>query len=331
MTALLDVRNLHVELPTRQGPALAVRDLSFSLAAGDTLGLVGESGSGKSLTALAIMGLLPRGARTRGSVRWQGREMLDMDEAGLCALRGNRLAMVFQEPMTALNPVHSVGAQVAEPLRLHQGLSNKQARLQATDLLARVGIAHAVRRYGDAPHRFSGGQRQRILIAMALACGPELLLADEPTTALDTLVQQQILELLHNLVQERGMALLLVSHDLAVVARHTRRLLVMYGGTAVESGPSAALLTQPSHPYTLGLLAARPRLDRPSGTPLTAIAGQVPELWALPPGCRFASRCPAVLPQCASMVPPIITLGQAHEARCVLLAHLHGAAQEQPA
>ncbi len=317
---LLEVSGLHVELATRHGAALAVRDLGFTLARGESLGLVGESGSGKTLTALAIMGLLPGNARAWGSVRWQGRELLGMADKELCQLRGNRMAMVFQEPLTALNPVQSVGRQVAEPLRVHQRLGRAQAARLATELLARVGIDDAPRRFHDAPHRFSGGQRQRILIAMALACGPEMLLADEPTTALDVLVQQQILALLEDLAREAGMALLLVSHDLGVVARHTRRMLVMYGGAAMESGPSATVLANSSHPYTLGLLAARPRLDGPPGTPLTAIAGQVPELRALPAGCRFAGRCPVQQPACASTPPPRVTLSPAHEAHCLLLA-----------
>jgi peptide/nickel transport system ATP-binding protein len=318
-TPLLDVRQLRVDLPTTHGLVPAVRDVSFTLARGDTLGLVGESGSGKSLTALAVMGLLPTHARTGGSVRLAGRELLGLDEPTLCTLRGNRLAMVFQEPMTALNPVQPIGRQVAEPLHWHQGLSRKAAHAQALDLLGRVGIDNAAQRFDDAPHRFSGGQRQRILIAMALACGPDLLLADEPTTALDTQVQQQIMELLQGLVRERGMALLLVSHDLGLVARYTQRLLVMYGGTGVESGPSAALLRQPAHPYTQGLLAARPRLDRPPGSPLPTIAGQVPELWALPAGCAFAGRCPVALPSCAGEPPPDVALTPSHSARCILL------------
>lgn len=326
---LLDVRGLHVELATRHGPALALRDVSFTLARGESLGLVGESGSGKTMTALAIMGLLPPGARVWGSVRWQGRDLLQMGEAELCALRGNRLAMVFQEPLTALNPVQAVGEQVAEPLRLHQRLGRRQAASQATELLARVGIEQAGKRFHDAPHRFSGGQRQRILIAMALACGPELLLADEPTSALDTLVQQQILTLLESLAREADMALLLISHDLGVVAHHTRRMLVMYGGTAVESGDSATLLAQSSHPYTLGLLAARPRLDGAPGAPLTAIAGQVPELGALPAGCRFAGRCPVALPQCGDTLPPAVTLAGTHHAHCLLLARQQALQQAQ--
>ena len=319
--ALLEVSGLRISLPTRRGRALAVRGLDFSLARGDTLGLIGESGCGKSLTALALMGLLPEGAQASGSIRFDGQELLGLDDRALCRLRGNRMAMVFQEPMTALNPVHSIGRQVAEPLRLHQGLTARQARAEAVALLERVGIAQAAQRLGAYPHQFSGGQRQRITIAMALACGPDLLIADEPTTALDVTLQRQILELIRGLVAERGMALVLISHDLGVIAQTVRRTLVMYGGTVVESGPTRAVFGAQAHPYTQGLFAARPQFGaaRVPGARLPTIAGTVPELADLPPGCPFAGRCPRTIAACHAALPPAVALGADHEARCIRL------------
>ncbi|MBN9322801.1 MAG: ABC transporter ATP-binding protein, partial [Delftia acidovorans] len=258
---LLEVSGLTITLQTPRGRARAVQNLEFILERGATLGLIGESGCGKSLTALALMGLLPEHAQVDGSIQLNGKELLDMDENALCRLRGNRMAMVFQEPMTALNPVHGIGRQVAEPLRHHLRLGRQAARAHAVALLERVGIARAAQRYDDYPHQFSGGQRQRITIAMALACGPDLLIADEPTTALDVTVQQQILDLLQELVAEHSMALLLISHDLGVIAQNVEQLLVMYGGSVVESGMTEAIFARRAHPYTRGLFAARPQLD----------------------------------------------------------------------
>ena len=320
-TPLLEVQNLAITLQTQRGAVRAVHDLGFTLARGETVGLIGESGCGKSLTALALMGLLPDGASVRGSIRFDGQELLALPDKTLCQLRGNRMAMVFQEPMTALNPVHSIGRQVAEPLRLHQGLSARQARTQAMELLERVGIARAAERLDAYPHQFSGGQRQRITIAMALACGPDLLIADEPTTALDVTVQRQILELLAGLVAERGMALILISHDLGVIAQSVARTLVMYGGTVVESGPTRAVFGAMAHPYTQGLFAARPRLGtaRVAGERLPTIAGSVPDLADLPAGCPFAGRCPRTLDACHAALPPAVALGAGHEARCIRL------------
>lgn len=307
--ALLEVSNLCINLQTPRGLAQAVRNVSFTLEHGATLGLIGESGCGKSLTALSLMGLLPEHAQVSGSIRLDGKELLDLNERQLCALRGNRLAMVFQEPMSALNPVHSIGRQVAEPLRLHLGLSRAQARARATELLERVGIAQAAQRLHDYPHQFSGGQRQRIMIAMALACGPDLLVADEPTTALDVTVQQRILDLLQELVAEHSMALVLISHDLGVIAQNAEQLLVMYGGTVVESGMTEAVFARRAHPYTRGLFAARPQLNVASTrisqpTQLPTIAGTVPELVDLPAGCPFAGRCPYTQGDCYLQTPP---------------------------
>ncbi len=320
-TPLLDVQSLAITLQTQRGAVRAVHDLGFTLARGDTLGLIGESGCGKSLTALALMGLLPEGASVRGSIRFDGQDLLAMPDKALCQLRGNRMAMVFQEPMSALNPVHPIGRQVAEPLRLHQGLSARQARAAAVELLERVGITQAAARLDAYPHQFSGGQRQRITIAMALACGPDLLIADEPTTALDVTVQRQILELIQGLVAERGMALILISHDLGVIAQNTQRTLVMYGGTVVEAGPTRAVFANRAHPYTQGLFAARPRLGaaRVAGERLPTIAGSVPDLADLPAGCPFAGRCPRTMAACHAALPPAVALGASHEARCIRL------------
>ena len=326
--ALLQVDQLAIQLQTQRGPAWAVRELSFSLARGETLGLIGESGCGKSLTALALMGLLPDDAQVRGSIRLDGQELLGQSDATLCALRGRRIGMIFQEPMTALNPVHTVGDQVAEPLRLHLGLTRQAAWQRARLLLDRVGIANAEQRMSAYPHQFSGGQRQRITIAMALACEPDVLIADEPTTALDVTVQAQILDLIDGLVAERGMALLLISHDLGVIARSVHRMLVMYGGVAVEAGTSQAIFQHPAHPYTRGLMAARPRLDALRGQRLQTILGAVPELVDLPKGCPFNTRCAWADAACAATLPPVTDLSTVHATRCIHLDQL--AAQEMP-
>jgi peptide/nickel transport system ATP-binding protein len=319
MSALLEVQDLSVELQTHRGPARAVRNVSFSLAAGETLGLVGESGCGKSITALALMGLLPENARVTGSIVFEGRQLVGQPERAMCALRGDRIGMVFQEPMTALNPVHTVGHQVGEPLRLHRGLSAAAARKEAIALLDRVGIPDAARRIDAYPHQFSGGQRQRITIAMALACGPDLLIADEPTTALDVTIQRQILELIRDLVAERRMALILISHDLGVIAQNVQRTMVMYGGSVVESGPTASVFARRSHPYTLGLFAARPGLRTAKGQRLVTIPGTVPELVDLPKGCPFAGRCRWTIPECDAGLPAAVEVEAGHRARCIRL------------
>jgi peptide/nickel transport system ATP-binding protein len=253
------------------------------------------------------------------SILFEGQELVGQREREMCALRGDRMAMVFQEPMTALNPVHTVGHQVAEPLRLHRGLSAAQARREAVALLDRVGIPDAARRVDAYPHQFSGGQRQRITIAMALACGPDLLVADEPTTALDVTIQRQILDLMRELVAERGMALILISHDLGVIAQNVRRMLVMYGGSVVEGGPTASVFARRSHPYTQGLFAARPGLHTPKGQRLATIPGTVPELADLPRGCPFAGRCGFTVPECHVTVPPAVEVEPGHVVRCLRL------------
>ncbi|MFI5015208.1 MAG: ABC transporter ATP-binding protein [Hyphomicrobiales bacterium] len=316
---LLEVDDLTVTLNTARGPAKAVRGVSFCLDRGETLGLVGESGSGKSMTALAILGLLPEGAEVTGRVLFEGRDLLTLDEAGLCRVRGDRLGVVFQEPMTALNPLHSIGRQVAETLMLHRGTSVGAARLEAIRLLDRVGIPEAARRVDAFPHQFSGGQRQRVTIAIALACGPDLLIADEPTTALDVTIQRQILDLIAGLVEEDGMALLLISHDLGVIAENVARMLVMYGGTIVENGSTQAVFARPSHPYTRGLFGARPRLGGGRGVKLATIRGTVPELADMPQGCPFAGRCPLTIEACGAALPAPVALSGAHAARCIRL------------
>ena len=317
--ALLEVNDLRVTLPTPRGPADALRGVSFTLDRGETAGLIGESGCGKSMTALALMGLLPDAAHVSGSVRFNGTELLGLEDAAMGRLRGSRLGMVFQEPMTALNPLHTIGRQVAEPLRLHKGLSAGAARAEALRLLDQVRLPQAAKRLDAHPHQLSGGQRQRVVIAMALACGPDVLIADEPTTALDVTIQGEILDLIAELVEARGMALLLVSHDLGVMARTVGRLLVMYGGSVVESGPTAAVFERLAHPYTRGLFGARPRLGAPRGSRLATIPGRVPELIDLPHGCPFADRCGWAVDACRAAPPPPVAVGPGHVARCIRL------------
>jgi peptide/nickel transport system ATP-binding protein len=305
---LLQVRDLRVTLPTPRGPAQALRGVSFDLARGQTMGLIGESGCGKSLTAMAIMGLLPETARVQGSIRLAGEELVGSNQTSLARLRGSRMAMIFQEPMTALNPLHPVWRQIAEPLRLHQDLSASRARQKALALLERVQLPRARERLDAYPHQLSGGQRQRVMIAMALACGPDLLIADEPTTALDVTIQKEVLTLIAQLVREDAMSLLFISHDLALLRDQMDRVMVMYGGQVVESASTAALFDKRAHPYTRGLFAARPRLGLARGTRLQTIPGRVPELSDLPEGCAFAERCPQAVGDCERRQPELLPL-----------------------
>jgi peptide/nickel transport system ATP-binding protein len=316
---LLEVTDLRVTLHTARGPADALRGVNFALQRGDTVGLIGESGCGKSITALALMGLLPDGARVEGSIRFDGQELTTLGEDALCRLRGRRIGMIFQEPMTALNPLHTIGRQIAEPLRLHKGLDAAAARAAALRLLQRVQLPQAEKRLDAYPHQMSGGQRQRVVIAIALACGPDLLIADEPTTALDVTIQREVLDLIAELVAEDGMGLLLISHDLGVMAETVRQLLVMYGGTVVESGATADVFRTLAHPYTRGLFAARPRLGLARGTRLATIPGRVPELADLPAGCPFAERCALAVDDCRRVLPPAVTVAPGHAARCIRL------------
>jgi peptide/nickel transport system ATP-binding protein len=314
---LIAVDNLGVRLNTSRGPAQAVRGVSFALKRGETLGLVGESGCGKSVTALSLMGLLPDSAVVTGSIKLDGGELAGLSDAEYCRLRGNRISMIFQEPMTALNPMHTIGDQVAEPLRRHKKYSAAQARREAIALLDRVGLPDPAKRIDAYPHQFSGGQRQRVTIAMALACEPDLLIADEPTTALDVTIQGQILDLIADLVEERGMSMILISHDLGVIAENVQRMMVMYGGTVVESGPTDEVFRRMGHPYTQGLFRARPRLGARKGTRLTTISGTVPELADMPVGCAFGERCPLVGDKCRAALPPMVEVGPGHVVRCV--------------
>ncbi len=320
---LLEVVDLRVSLQTSRGTHDALRGISFELDRGHTMGLIGESGCGKSITALALMGLLPDGAKVSGSIRFAGRELTTLDEPALCALRGNRIGMVFQEPMTALNPLQPVGRQIAESLRLHKRLRRGAARAEALRLLERVQLPQAAQRLDAYPHQLSGGQRQRVVIAIALACGPDLLIADEPTTALDVTIQREVLELMQQLVSEErgngegGMALLLISHDLGVMADNVEELLVMYGGTVVEQGPTQSVFDRLAHPYTRGLFAARPRLGLPRGSRLATIAGRVPALGDMPAGCPFADRCERVIDACRAALPGPVEIAAQHVARCL--------------
>ncbi len=310
---LLDIENLAIDLPVPGGFKRVVRGLSFAIEEGQSLGVVGESGSGKTISALAAMGLLPEGAKVSGAIRFEGRDIAHLSESQMRKLRGDRISMIFQEPMSALNPLIRVGDQVAEPLRLHRGLSRAKAGEEAVRLLARVQLRDPERLARAYPFALSGGERQRVMIAMALACGPKLVIADEPTTALDVTVQAKILDLLAALSAESGLSILLVSHDLAVIARHCRRVLVMYGGAAMEEGPVEAVLGKALHPYTRALLAARPKLGGPRGARLAAIPGQAT---AAAEGCAFVERCPLALPACRQD-PPAVKLENGHVVRCV--------------
>ncbi|MGP3980143.1 ABC transporter ATP-binding protein [Streptomyces sp. KR80] len=287
---LLSVRDLTVTFPTKDGPVRAVDSLSFDVHRGRTLGIVGESGSGKSVTSLAVMGL-HTGAEVTGSLTLDGQELTGLAESELSRLRGRRMAMIFQDPLSSLHPYYTVGEQIAEHHRVHFGSGRSAARKRAVDMLGEVGIPEPARRAGEYPHQFSGGMRQRVMIAMALACEPELLIADEPTTALDVTVQAQILELIARLQQERGLAVIMITHDLGVVARVAHEVLVMYGGRAAEQAPVDDLFAAPAHPYTRGLLDSLPRLDDTDDEPLRAIPGSPPSLLTPTPGCAFAPRC----------------------------------------
>ncbi len=320
---LLEVVNLSITLQTPNAQVTPLRNLNLTLAKAATLGLIGESGCGKSMTALALMGLLPANATASGSIQFNGQELINAPDSTMSPLRGNRIAMVFQEPMTALNPLHTVGDQIAEPLRVHQAMPRRAAQAEALRLLDRVRLPQAAQRLKAYPHQLSGGQRQRVGIAMALACSPDLLIADEPTTALDTTIQREILDLIAELVAERGMALLMISHDLGVMARMASRVLVMYAGSVVESGPTADVFGRLAHPYTRGLFQARPRLATPRvdgrKPRLATIAGRVPELADLPAGCAFADRCAWAIDACRERFPAMHAVGPAHSARCIRL------------
>jgi oligopeptide/dipeptide ABC transporter ATP-binding protein len=329
---LLQVSDLNVRFPTEDGSVHAVRGVDYTLRSGEVLGIVGESGSGKSVTSLAVMGLLPGSARATGSVRYRGQELLGQSDRSMSRVRGKGVSMIFQDPMTSLDPVYRIGYQIEETLRTHdRSLSSKAAEARAVDLLELVGIPNAGDRVRSYPHEFSGGMRQRVVIAIAMANQPEVIIADEPTTALDVTVQAQILEVLQTALQETGAAMVLITHDLGVVAGIADRVLVMYAGRPVEVGSVEDIYYEPRMPYTLGLLGSLPRLDSTTRERLTPILGSPPSLLNMPPGCPFAPRCPLRIAACDEAEPPLFQVGAGHEAACIRteeVARAHGHAAD---
>jgi oligopeptide transport system ATP-binding protein len=321
---LLELRDLQVEFRTREGTAKAVNGASYTLHPGETLAVLGESGSGKSVTAQAIMGILdsPPGFVTGGQVLFDGEDLLAMTDEARRGLRGESIAMVFQDALSSLNPVFPVGWQIAELFRIHRGMSRKDAMAQALEALERVNIPAAKERIGDFPHQFSGGMRQRVMIAMAIALHPEILIADEPTTALDVTVQAQILELMAELQREENMGMILITHDLGVVAEVADKVAVMYAGRIVEQASIREMFDSPSHPYTVGLMDSIPSLETKSGE-LKAIKGLPPSLVALPPGCSFAPRCPLAFDLCHREEPPAVEVGPGRTSRCHIAQEVH--------
>ena len=324
MTRLLEARELATHFYTADGVVKAVDGVSYELEEGETLGLVGESGCGKSVSALSIMRLIawPPGRIVGGQVLFEGEDLLELEDAGIRRIRGNKIAMVFQEPMTSLNPVLTIGRQITETLELHLRMDRRSAKRRAAELLQIVGISDAERRLSQYPHQFSGGMRQRIMIAMALSCNPKLLIADEPTTALDVTIQAQILELMKTLCRDFGTALIIITHNLGVVARYADRVNVMYAGTIVERGTARDIYGDPRHPYTLGLLRSVPRLDEPRKLKLDPIEGQPPDLIALPPGCSFRERCRFAVERCETEKPPLMDVSDGHSSACWELERL---------
>ena len=314
---LLAIEDLRTHFFTRDGIVRAVDGVSCTIGRGETLAVVGESGCGKSVTALSILRLVPSppGRIVSGRIRFDGRDLLALDEAEMRAIRGNEISMIFQEPMTSLNPVLTVARQIGETLMLHQKLDARAARARAVEMLRLVRLAEPERRARQYPHELSGGMRQRVMIAMALACHPKLLIADEPTTALDVTIQAQILDLMRDLKADSGAAIILITHDLGVVAEVCDEVAVMYAGQIVERAPVDALFEAPQHPYTLGLMGSIPRLDRPHER-LATIEGSLPDMTAPPVACRFAPRCPFVEDRCTAAAPPVVTVGRGHWSRC---------------
>jgi peptide/nickel transport system ATP-binding protein len=327
--AILDVKGLRTVFRIRAGEMTAVNGIDLTVAAGETLALVGESGSGKSVTSLSVMRLLTRkiGVIAAGSIQLKRKngsvsDLVSLSEQEMRSIRGDDIGMVFQEPMSSLNPVYTIGDQISEPIRVHRGADRKAAMNAAIILLESVGIPDAKRRAGQYPHELSGGMRQRATIAMALACDPTLLIADEPTTALDVTIQAQILDLLQKLQRERGMAMLFVTHNLGVVAEIAHRVAVMYAGRIVETGPVAEVFRNPKHPYTIGLLASMPKLGdasrmKQAGEKLAAIPGVVPSLMDMPAGCAFSPRCKFAIEDCRAAVPPLADVNPRHQSRCI--------------
>ncbi|MBC5585383.1 ABC transporter ATP-binding protein [Eggerthella sp. NSJ-70] len=321
---LLSVKNLSTEFPVKKGIVRAVEDVSFDVDAGEILAIVGESGSGKSVTSLSVMGLLAEpGHVAGGSMEFEGKDLATLSEKQYRELRGNDMAMIFQEPMTSLNPVYRVGNQIVEAIRTHEKVSKAEAKARAVDLLRKVGIPSPEARINDYPHQMSGGMRQRVMIAMALACNPKLLIADEPTTALDVTIQAQILDLLRRLRDDTGMAVLLITHDLGVVSETADRVVVMYCGQVVEEAEVRALFDHPMHPYTLGLLKSIPRLEDDDAKRLYMIKGMVPNPLEMPPGCHFSDRCDSCMDICRTKVPDLVDL-DGHKVRCFLYENADG-------
>jgi oligopeptide/dipeptide ABC transporter ATP-binding protein len=318
---LLKIEGLQTHFFTEAGTVRAVDGVSLSVRKGETLGIVGESGCGKSVTALSVLRLIPNppGKIVSGNIYLEGRDLLQLPEDEMRKVRGASISMIFQEPMTSLNPVFTVGDQIAEGIRLHQGLSKRESWNKAIEMLRLVRIPDPDRRVKEYPHQMSGGMRQRVMIAMALSCNPQLLIADEPTTALDVTIQAQILELLNQLKAELGMAVMLITHDLGVVADTAARVMVMYAGRVVEEAPVMELFTNPKHPYTQGLLNSIPRIEKAERRPrLQAIPGMVPDMLDLPKGCKFQARCPKLFEPCAGEEPPLKEIAANHRVRCYL-------------
>jgi len=315
---ILDVQGLETTFKTPDGTVHAVNGVSFGLAEGETLGVVGESGCGKNVTMLSVLGLIasPPGKVIAGKAFFSGQDLLKMSKEEIRHVRGAQIGMVFQDPMTSLNPVLTIGKQLEEPLMLHIGMTKNQARERAAELLSMVGIPNAKERLNDYPHQYSGGMRQRVMIAMALSCSPQILIADEPTTALDVTIQAQIMDLVKRLRDELGMAIIWITHDLGVVAGLAQRVLVMYGGYIIEESPVKELFAHPEHPYTIGLLGSLPRVDEKERTKLFSIEGQPPVLYQKPQACPFAPRCKWVIDRCWNENPPLLDVGPEHRAAC---------------
>ena len=318
MANLLEVKDLTTHFFTQDGVVKAVDGISYTLAEGEVLGVVGESGCGKSVHALSIMRLVanPPGRIVGGEILFEGENLLNMDDSEMRHIRGNRIAMVFQEPMTSLNPVLTIGRQLTETLELHQKMAKQEARTRAAELLQTVGIPDAESRLSDYPHQFSGGMRQRVMIAMALSCNPRLIIADEPTTALDVTIQAQILELMRDLAEEFGTAMVIITHNLGVVARYAHRVVVMYAGKIVETGTAHDIYRNPRHPYTIALLNSVPRLDATERVRLDAIEGLPPDLVDLPQGCSFAPRCKYAYERCTQETPVLVETDTNHTSAC---------------
>ena len=328
---LLSVKNLSTEFPVKKGIVRAVEDVSFDVDQGEILAIVGESGSGKSVTSLSIMGLLAEpGHVAGGSLEFEGKDLATLSEKQYRELRGNDMAMIFQEPMTSLNPVYRVGNQIVEAIRTHEKVSKAEAKDRAVDLLRKVGIPSPEARINDYPHQMSGGMRQRVMIAMALACNPKLLIADEPTTALDVTIQAQILDLLRRLRDDTGMAVLLITHDLGVVSETADRVVVMYCGQVVEEAEVRTLFDHPMHPYTLGLLKSIPRLEDDDSKRLYMIKGMVPNPLEMPPGCHFSDRCDSCMDVCRTKVPELVDV-DGHKVRCFLYESADGEVKSEEA